>query len=330
MEGTKRIDMNWKPEIYKMSHGGGSIKRLLRPFEAYALINEIDMDNQPLFKTVYMSNVSARRWLRFIWFTGMRLSEAIKLKQNPEYDNKPLFNPDRKTIFLPKKIFGNTGKLMVVNKQRTVYLSDYGVPVVEAFLNKADMPRTKEGIIITKDVTRKLAVALDYALIQSAKKLGFPATTFEMTRKVYDKTKFDKYNGEIKRDKDGNVLYKKCQVPMKEKTTGVQVRSFRSSWESYLVKRYMTDPIKLLTITGSMGHTEATAREYYILADEFDKGDMEGINMITEGWANLEPAPELKEYGKDGKILTQEQAVNKKLNELKEEYMIHINKEVKE
>lgn len=282
MEDSTKPIIKWKEPIWKISKSGGQIKRILRVSEINAVTDNLKVDKQLLGKKfIDIKRRNMRRWIQFLTISGMRFSEAYRLQQNKEWNGKPLFDPDRQVIFLPKPLFGDVGKGRVLNKERVVFLSNTGVKFTRLFLDQAYIPNfISTGMPATIPY---LAHAFDSILRETAKSIGMPTRPFAMTRKVY---KMDYVNGMYikKVDNNGKYIYKKEQVEMKAQTSGVILRSFRATWESYLVSQFMSDPLQLLNIVGSFGHKRETAEEYYIVANQFDSEDLKEIASITKGW----------------------------------------------
>jgi len=294
MEDTEKQPMKWKEPIWKISKGGGQVKRILRVSEINEIARHLKVDKQLLGKKfIDIRKKNMIRWLQFLTVSGMRFSEVYRFQQNKEWNGKPLFDPDRQTIFMPKPIFGDLGKGKVVNKERVVFLSDRGVFYTKIFLEEAYIPNfISTGMPATIPY---LAHAFDSILRETTKSIGMPTRPFAMTRKVY---KMDYSNGVYikKVDDKGKYVYTKQQIEMKEQTSGVLVRSFRSTWESYLVSQFMSDPLQLLNIVGSFGHNRETAEEYYIVANQFDSEDLKEIAALTKGWGIIHTKkPEVKD-----------------------------------
>lgn len=292
MDDINNVDKH-KPGIWIVSQDGGQAKRVLRPSEVIEILKNIDVEKQGLFKRVDMSNGDAQRIIKALLYTGMRLHELIRLLETQEYDNKLLFDYYRGTIFMPKSVFGDKGKGFVVNKERTVFLSYKGRENVKRFLDKTDMPRLiyqKRPVNPSiKDDVSILNHVLNDILKESAKKAGLPTRTFNRTIK-----KVVKNDGIPQMDEHGKPRYQKIQRPMKAPTTGIMCRSYRSTYESWLVSQYVHDSVAMMSIAGSFGHEVETAQKYYVISGLFDSQDLSDIKEQTEGWGVLEPKKEAK------------------------------------
>lgn len=272
MENIKE-SYNWKTPVWVVSPGGGALKRVLRVSESKALIKAIDTEEQGLFKLMNLSNKDARLWLEALLFSGMRLNELIILKRKP-YDGmgNPLLRKNG-SILLPKEQFGDVGKQRSVARERVVLLSDIGRNIMHKFLDEADMPTFKGGFN-----PKWVAIAFDGMLKIASDRIGLQERTFTRTQK---KPVIDAVTGLQKVDDKGKPVFQKVQIP--QVTTGVHVRSFRSSWESWLVTTRFNDEMALLNIINSIGHNRETAMTYY-LATQFDKEDIDDMLKMTEGF----------------------------------------------
>lgn len=61
---------------------------------------------------------------------------------------------------------------------------------------------------------------------------------------------------------------------------GISVKSFRKTWENWLIDSY---PERVLQILKAQGHNAATALEHYAGAN-FSSSDLEAIRAYTSGW----------------------------------------------
>lgn len=279
--------VKYKPPIWKSSQGGGQVKRILRVKEVGDLIDNLNPDQQGMYKFMKITKKNAQLWCYALFYTGMRLHELVRLKEHAIYNGVPLLDSERGTIWMPKEIFGDVGKQKVVNKERMVFLSFKGRKVMKVFMEQATIPTMISG----NNNMRHLHDVFDSMLKASAKKIDLPTRLFSMTRKEYLKDAF----GVTITDDKGKPRYKKIQVPMKEPTAGVMVRSFRSTWETYLVSQFLKNPEQMLLITGSMGHIKQTAEDHYLVVGQFDEEDLEDIRRVTEGWSVLHQKEDDKE-----------------------------------
>ena len=74
---------------------------------------------------------------------------------------------------------------------------------------------------------------------------------------------------------------------------GISLKTFRKTWESWLVVSY---PTLLPLIAMSQGHTLITAMEHYLNLP-FTKEDIEEIKIRTAGWSGLKGMKGGDEYG---------------------------------
>ncbi len=253
------------------------MKRILRVSEARELIRNINAKDQGIFRRMEISSGDARMWFQAMLFTGMRTSELIKLKQNPTDRNGiPLFQRNG-TIRLDKEIFYDTGKRRQVARERIVIMSGQGRAIMHRFMSETGMPK----MIYDKTLTAAEMSSVFGAMLKaSADRIGLELRPFGRT---VNKTLKDGY-GSIVYDNDGGKQTQRVVVP--QDTTGVVLRSFRASWESWLVSTRGKDELALINICTSIGHTRATALEYY-LASQFDADDMRDMLTVTEGFGVL-------------------------------------------
>jgi len=277
----------WKQAIWRISRGKAQAKRILRVAEVKAIIKNINPDEQGFYKIMETTKKNAQLWFYALTYTGMRLSELIRLKETPVYGKEDLINYNQGTIWLPLALFGTKGKQKIINQERTVYLSFKGRKLLREFMDTAYIPKMKSGSYRVE----LLPNVFDAMLKGSAKRIGLPTRKFDRTIKQYSKDAF----GAVIYDANGKPVYKKVQVPMKEETAGVFVRSFRATWESWITSRFMSDPRQILNIVGSMGHERATAESFYITSGQFDDDDLKDIKDVTEGWNIRGPEKESDE-----------------------------------
>lgn len=275
---SDELNSNWKTPVWKVSKSAGQLKRVLRVKEAQAIINNIDVQKQGLFKIMKLSNGDARRWLFALLLSGMRLSELIRLKQNPyDIDGNPLFRSNG-SILLPYETFGLKGKQKIVEKERVVILSNIGRKKMAEFLDeKTQMPYFKNGFN-----SEYVMILFDSILKASAEKIGLPTRTFTRTQK---KPVMNDITKQQKIDENGKPIFQKISVT--QTTTGVMCRSFRSSWESWLMSsKEKGDDLAMFNILKSIGHSEETARGYYLVS-EFDEEDIADMKKVTAGFGTF-------------------------------------------
>lgn len=263
MEEMKNI--KWKTPVWKVTDA--QAKRILRVSEARALISSVNINDQGLMKKIEASKGDIVVWLQALLFTGMRFAELYKLHGHPE-----LFEANG-SIRLDKGIFYDTGKQRQQAKERVVMLSDAGRPIVAKFF------ATKKPRVILNTTTPEYDIVrvLDAMLKASAERIGLQKRQFSRTIKK----PVIGMDGFVKRNEDGSKVTAKTQVP--QETTGVMVRTFRSTWESWLVSTRGTDEFTLYRIHNSMGHNRETAMKHY-LASQFDEDDIADMLKVTEGF----------------------------------------------
>lgn len=269
----EQIELKWKTPVWKVSKGGGQVKRILRVSEARELIKNINVADQGPFKRMEITPQDARLWFQALLFTGMRLAELMRLKQNPTDRNGNSLYQRNGTLRLDKEIFYDVGKQKQVARERIVFLSEQGRHIIEKFIDEARMPR----IIYGEQTAQKFSLVFNDMLQASARRIGFQGRSFTRTKRV---PITDALGSNVYDDK-GKERFKKITVP--QDTTGIMTRVFRASWESWLVSARGKDEFVLRDICTSMGHTREVALEYY-LASQFDKEDIEDMMKTTEGF----------------------------------------------
>lgn len=267
----------FKEPIWMVSPHGGQMKRILRPSEAFELLRNINSKDQGLFAKMRISTHDVQLWLQAALLTGMRLSELLILKQDPnDNEGKSLFRPNG-TLWLPKDKFGDVGKLKILTKQRTVILSDAGRKAVQKFLEEAHMPVLTTNEIIT---ARVVSDVFDKMLKASADRIGLQKITTTRTQMKAVLTA----DGKPKRDENGNIIRQKVNVKLV--TSGVMIRSFRATWESWLMQSFGKDTTTVREIMRSIGHNFETAMTHYV-GTEFDADDLKEIKKYTAGFGTL-------------------------------------------
>lgn len=263
MEGTKAG--KWKTPVWRVTDA--QAKRILRVPEARALISNISINDQGMIKKLETSKSDMVIWLQALLFTGMRFAELYKLHSHPE-----LYEANG-SIRLDKSTFYDTGKKMQTAKERVVMLSDAGRPIIQKFF-AAKKPLIS---LAAKNPMYDIINVLDAMLKASADRIGLQSRQFSRTiRKPVIGP-----DGFVRRNDDGSAITNKVLVP--QETTGVMVRTFRSTWESWLVSSRGTDEFTLYRIHTSMGHNRETAMKHY-LASQFDEDDIADMLKVTEGF----------------------------------------------
>jgi len=254
--------------------------RVLRPSEAKLLISHVNAklpSTAPFASQVeFVATSTVQKWVYAQLFTGMRLSELWKFHEKPE-----LLKPEG-FIYLEKSIAWDTGKKTQTTRERNVYLSDAGIRVVRDFLNA---PAISDDFSI-------LTTYLDNVLYQAAASAGFEKRRYP----YHEKERYFQFlDGSVvettargsKHVPEGAKLVIR-KIARERESTGIMVRSFRKTWDSWLIASFATDQNKLMLIENSLGHSIQTAMKHY-LTFQFDDDDMVEIRQATAGWGMHTP-----------------------------------------
>lgn len=259
MTDEKTETLNTEPEIPKWKvpiwiSSNAQLIRVLRYEEVKAILNELDVDNQGAWHIdLGMSSDDLAIWLQTLLLTGMRFKELWKFREHPE-----ALQTD-KTILLAREVFYDTGKKKQLAMERTVQLSDMGRAIMDDFLHTR----------ISKKPFRITAIAIDHILENTALQLGFQSRTFKRKLKEWLPS--------------GNYAYNYVDLT----TTGVRIRSFRKTWDTWLINTFASDPIQMAMIYLSQGHDRTTSLNHY-LTFGLDKEDKEAIRKAMKGYGGWE------------------------------------------
>jgi integrase len=254
--------------------------RVLRPSEARLLFSHVNAklpSTAPFASQVrFVATSTVQKWLYALLFTGMRPAELFKVHERPD-----LLKPEG-FIHLEKSIAWDTGKKTQTNRERNVYLSDAGIKVVRDFL---DAPTISDDFSI-------LVTYLDNVLYQAAASAGFEKRRYPYREKV---RYFQFLDGSVvettargsKHVPEGAKLVIR-KIARERESTGIMLRSFRKTWDSWLINSFATDQNKLMLIEDSIGHSVQTAMKHY-LTFQFDEEDMAEIRQATAGWGMHTP-----------------------------------------
>jgi len=254
--------------------------RVLRPSEAKLLISHVNAklpSTAPFASQVrFVATSTLQKWLYALLFTGMRPAELFKFHERPD-----LLKPEG-FIYLEKSIGWDSGKKTQGNREREIYLSDVGIKFVRDFL---DTPTISDDFSI-------LTTYLDNVLIQAAASAGFEKRRYP----YHEKERYFQFlDGSVvettargsKHVPEGAKLVIQ-KIPRERESTGIMLRSFRKTWDSWLIASFATDQSKLMLIENSMGHSIHTAMKYY-LTFRFDDDDLVEIRQATAGWGMHTP-----------------------------------------
>jgi len=261
MEVPENI-LKWKTPIWFTKRA--QCTRILRYSEAKAIIsairNERNTDN-PWEDTLDVPRSVIQIWLQALLVTGMRMSELWILHEHPELWQ------DNGAILLERDKFYDVGKKKQRTMERTVYLSDMGIPIMERFYK----------VPMLADDFKTANRALGSMLHNAGKAIKLPERTFIRRINSREAVQIDgKTEWKITGNKDSQQI-----------TNGVMVRSFRKTWDSWLVNAYhQSSPTFLMLIERSIGHSIQTAMKDY-LTFNFDQEDLGDIKKAVKGFGEL-------------------------------------------
>lgn len=227
--------------------------RILRPDEAKLLMKSVTMALAPRYLQEKYSTYDMKVYVSCLLLTGMRYPELEYLQKNEgSYLRK------EGHVYLP---MAATGKDKRKNPSRYVRLSDAGREEIDKLWIARPMPEMYQ---------------LDQLLHKWAERAGFEKWRFNKTMKRTVKDDlghvvFEEYES----PKSGKILKrpKKERVPKVLITNGVVIRSFRKTWESWLIHSF---PEHEGEIIDSQGHDDRTAIKHYrnLIFDQEDKANM--------------------------------------------------------
>lgn len=264
LEKTQNI-LKWKTPIWFTRNA--QCTRILRYSEAKAVIGAIrnEKTGAQWEYTLEVPRSVIQIWLQALLFTGMRPSELWILHEHPE------LMQSNGSILLERDKFYDVGKQKQKTKERSIYLSDLGMQIIEKFF---DTP-------MLADTFPHANYALDTMLHRAGKEIGLPERTFTRRLKKEVGTK------EIKKGDNTKTIPIYEKVDSVQITNGLMLRSFRKTWDSWLVNSFHdASPMFLMLIEKSIGHSIETAMEHYLTFD-FDQEDLDEIKKATKGFGSL-------------------------------------------
>jgi integrase len=150
------------------------------------------------------------------------------------------------TYQLSRDIFYDSRMKKRSAPERVIFFSDMGMPIIKRFFDTERLAST---------------YSLTYVTLNALLKTSAIVSGFEQREFVYIE------NG----------------VYGKRLTTGVSVRSFQKTWESWLVNSFHSDPFTLAIAEKSMGHSKDTAMRDYLMM-QFNDEDLTDIRKATRGF----------------------------------------------
>ena len=258
--------MKWKNSRGLMTEGNGQIVRLLRPKEVEAIFENLDIGNEGnksrnWLQSRGITTEDVRIWLKTALFTGCRFGELVVIHEDPSL----LFGTNKLRI---PNYFGSKRKRKT--KFRNIALSNMGSEVLPQFFNARQLPSGSK-----KEVTQTL-VSLTQMLHASAREIGLPEYTFTLQIA----------SGPTYKDEKGKEH--KEFVPKEYTTDGVCFRSFRKTWESWLMLSFANNYSDHMKLVSQMGHDLATSMKFYTTVlsgyDEEDRRDIfpwvDGVKLV--------------------------------------------------
>ena len=236
--------------------------RILRYNEVLEILRNLELEPSGAWRRKRtVSKGTVQIWIQTLLITGMRFYELTILHSHPE------LLQDDGTIILEKNKFYDVGKKKQSVSERIVYLSDMGLPIVQRFF---EVPPLNSH-------PSEAYHYLDSVLTATGKKLGYPerSITFKENRTI----------GIHEVEQDGERWMEKQTAPVERTiiTNGLSVRTFRKTWNSWLVNYFKNDINSLTIVEMSMGHTNQTALKHY-LSLQFDEGDSRDIAKAVKGF----------------------------------------------
>ena len=259
---------DWKNSRGLMSEGDGQIVRVLRPDEMEALLANIDVSDEKgkmsrkWLRNKGITSEDVQVWLKTALFTGCRFGELTVIHQDPTllFEERKLRIPNYSGAKRKRK-----------TKFRNIPLSKMGAEVLPKFFEASQMPSEEK-----KDVNQTL-VSFTSILHASAEKIGLPKYNFTL----------EIATGPWLKDERGKE-YRNTK-PKPYTTDGVCFRSFRKTWESWLMLTFAKDYTSHMKLATAMGHDIETSQRYYTkMLSGFDMEDRQSIKPWVEGYELVE------------------------------------------
>ena len=262
----------WKVPLFDENNNVQKI-RILRPKEAFALIDHIDVKDEKTWRYLQDKDITSKdvqAWLKFLLLSGCRFSEMILIR------NDPKLRQSNGTLRIPNY----AGKEMRMVKARNVLLSDMGRSHLDTFFSSAKIPVQigKENDMI------EAMTSISTMMHIAGEKIGLETMEFDVKRKHRQIGEDGKPVKIKKITKDGREIevYDKTTKIEQIETNGCSIRSTRKSWESWLIHSFGGEKIET-QIFLSQGHTRETAMRYY-LNTGYDEEDIVDIRKCTLGY----------------------------------------------
>lgn len=270
--------------------------RLFRPKEILALIDNIDIRDEPSWtksratpnlQKAGLTTEDLQVWMKFLLYSGARFSEALLIHEYRDENGKTLYQGNG-TIWLPRY----KGKEKRSIQARTIFLSNKGKKILDKFFETPMLPtQTDEG-------RKQTLTSLGIIMHEAGKRINLPERTFTYTYKDRIKDTDGKFVVELIETKnftkntDGSytrVMKEVFKIETREeviKTNGCSIRSFRKTWESWLTLYFSNDQHMKDKVLSSQGHLRETAWTHY-LDISYDNEDLQDIGEEVEGYGVL-------------------------------------------
>ncbi len=256
----------WKNGRQLISEKNGQVVRILRAPEMEALLSNIHVEDEAggqyrkWLRNNGITTEDVQAWIKAALFTGCRFGELVVVHQDPG-----LFFGT--SLHIPN-YFGAKEKRTIPS--RNVSLSYMGRKIIPGFFKAGQLPSSSK-----KEVNQTLT-ALRMILHTGAERIGLDEYHFQI--------QVAKGPGYL----DSRGRKKKEKVPVDLVTNAVTFRSFRKTWESWLVVSFAKDYLSHLDIVTAQGHTDAVSMKFYTnVMKGFDKEDREQILPWVDGYTEV-------------------------------------------
>lgn len=287
-------NFEWKYMLQKQQKA--QVIRLFRPGEILALIDHIDIKDEPSWtksrespnlKDSGLTTEDIRVWMKFFLYSGTRFSESLLIHKYRDENNKTLYQGNG-TIWLPRY----KGKEKRSIQSRTIFLSYKGREILEKFFDTPPLPTDSD------DGRKQTLTSLSYLMKEAGKRINLPERSFTYTYKNRVKDDEGNYITEVvptkrfTQNKDGTyekILKEDFKIETHEevvKTNGCSMRSFRKTWESWLTLYFADNQHMKDKVLSSQGHKRETAWTHY-LDISYDNEDLQDIGYEVEGFGIL-------------------------------------------
>lgn len=262
------MEYKWKSGRGLMSESEGQIVRVLRASEMEALLNAVDINDEHGNKSrkwLRQRNVTTedvKSWFKFALFTGTRFGEAIVVHRDPSL----LFNPY--TIRIPNYPGAKRKRKTTF---RNISLSYKGREFIPEFFDAVQLPSDDEKQV------RQTLTSLSLILHGAADRINLDSYDFDI--QIADGPVYTDDKGKQRKEKTVHRL----------NTNGVTFRSFRKTWESWLVLTFANDYLSHVKIAKGQGHDIETSMDFYTkILSGFDRDDRKEVIPWVDGYGEVD------------------------------------------